>query len=111
MRCVIQVRRSFDISGQHFVLRVYPQFRAEDRRAESFTSPVSLVERLGYLGVPRMDPVQSFPNLGGALDAVWSNIEVPDGVFEDFGRFGGITYGSRIVGEHGWISAGAFNAG
>ncbi|MDP9050418.1 MAG: hypothetical protein M3O31_06785 [Acidobacteriota bacterium] len=105
MRCVIQVRRSFDISGQHFVVRVYPQFKAEDRRAESFTSAFLLVERLGYLGVPKMDPVRSFPNLGGALDAIWSNVEVPEGVFENFGRFGGYTYGSRIVGERGWITA------
>jgi hypothetical protein len=100
MRCVIQVRRSFDIGGQHFVLRLYPQYHAEERRAESFTNTRTLVERLLALGVPKMDPVRSFPNLGGVLDAVWTDIEVPQGTFERFGRFGGTAFGERSLGDH-----------
>jgi hypothetical protein len=99
MRCVIQVRRSFDVSGQHFVLRVYPQYRSEERHAESFTNSRTLVERLATLGVPKMDPIRSFPNLGGVLDAIWTNIEVPDGAYEKFGRFGGRSYGERMLSE------------
>jgi len=100
MRCVIQVRRSFDVSGQHFVLRVYPQYRPEERLAESFTNSRTLVERLAALGVPKMDPIRSFPDLGGVLDAVWTNIEVPDGTYERFGRFGGRSYGVIGLNEH-----------
>lgn len=103
MRCVIQVRRSFDVSGQHFVLRVYPQYRPEERLAESFTNSRALVERLTALGVPKMDPVRSFPNLGGALDALWTNIDVPDEAYERFGRFGGRSYG--VIGLSGHPSA------
>ena len=88
MRCVIHVRRSFDLSGQHFVLRLYPQFRWHERRAESFTDAGSLVDRLADLGVARLDPGRSFPNLGGALDAMWDNIEVPREMFDGFGRSG-----------------------
>jgi hypothetical protein len=100
MRCVIHVRRSFDVSGQHFVLRVYPQFRLEERRAESFTDSKFLVERLAMLGVPKLDPARSFPDLGGALDAIWTNVSVPEETFESFGRFGGHAYGERILNEH-----------
>jgi hypothetical protein len=94
MRCVVHVRRSFDLSGQHYVLRLYPQFRWDERRAERFTSAGSLVERLEDLGVQRMDPGRSFPNLGGILDAVWNNIDVPREIFESFGRPG------RAVADH-----------
>ena len=72
----------------------------EERRAESFTNSRMLVERLAALGVPKMDPVRSFPNLGGALDAVWTNIEVSEETFENFGRFGGRAFGERILSEH-----------
>jgi hypothetical protein len=88
MRCVVHVRRSFDLSGQHYVLRLYPQFRWDERRAESFTNARGLVERLAVLGVPKMDPGRSFPELGGVLDAVWTNIEVPRETFASFGRGG-----------------------
>lgn len=98
MRCVIQVRRSFDVGGEHFVLRLYPQFRPDERRVERFTSAPLLVERLAALGVPRMDPFRSFPNLGGVLDAIWTNVEVPQRLFEIFGRFGGQTFGNQILG-------------
>jgi hypothetical protein len=89
MRCVVHVRRSFDLCGQHFVLRLYPEFMTEKRRSESFTSAQSLVERLEALGVPRMDPGRSFPDdVGGLLDAMWTNIEVPQNTFESFGKNG-----------------------
>jgi len=93
MRCVVQVRRSFDMSGQHFVLRVYPQFRLEERRSESFTSTAALVERLAALGVPRMDPGRSFPGGGGVLDAIWTSVEVPQETFEGFGNGGSRLHG------------------
>lgn len=86
MRCVIHVRRSFDFCGQHFVLRLYPQFLTDKRRCENFNSAQSLVERLAALGVPRMDPDRSFPDVGGLLDAMWTNIEVPQETFERFGK-------------------------
>jgi hypothetical protein len=88
MRCVIQVRRSFDIGGQHFVVRLYPQFQISERRAESFTNTGLLVDRLATLGVPKLDPVTSFPDLGGALDAVWNNIDVARPIYESFGKGG-----------------------
>jgi hypothetical protein len=97
MRCVIHVRRSFDLSGEHFVLRLYPQFRSEKRRAETFTSARSLVKRLTALGVPEMDPWRSFPDLGGNLDAVWTNIDVPGETFEEFGRMVGRTLESKVA--------------
>jgi hypothetical protein len=67
-------------------LRLYPQFRLEERRSETFTSPIPLVERLLTLGVSEMDPGKSFPKLGGALDAMWSNVEIPRETFQSFGR-------------------------
>ena len=91
MRCVVQVRRSFDMGGQHFVVRVYPQCRPEERRSESFTSTRMLVERLVALGVPRMEPDKSFPNGGGILDAVWTSVDVP---LEMLGSFGGASRSS-----------------
>jgi hypothetical protein len=97
MRCVVHIRRSFDLSGQHFVLRLYPQFLWDERRAESFTSAKALVERLTALGVPRMDPVRSFPNLGGILDAKWDNIDVPKETFDEFGRLGSRALGSLVA--------------
>jgi hypothetical protein len=100
MRCVVQLRRSFSVGGQHFVLRVYPQFRWEDRRSESFTSSELLVERLAALGVPRMDPQKSFPRVGGTLDAVWTNVEVAEETLEGFGRVG-----SRLAGGVAPIAA------
>jgi hypothetical protein len=74
------------MGGQHFVLRVYPQFRWEERRSENFTRSELLVERLAELGVPRMDPGRSFPEAGGTLDAVWTNVEVPESTLDGFGR-------------------------
>jgi hypothetical protein len=76
------------MGGQHFVVRVYPQFRPEERRSESFTSTRMLVERLVVLGVPRMDPDKSFPDAGGILDAVWTSVDVPLETFAGFGRVG-----------------------
>jgi hypothetical protein len=88
MRCVVHLRRSFSVGGQHYVLRVYPQFQWEERRSESFVSSEALVERLALLGVPRMDPKKSFPRVGGTLDAVWTNVEIPDETLEGFGKSG-----------------------
>ena len=92
MRCVVHVRRSFDITGQHFVLRVYPEFRSEERRSENFTSTEMLVDRLASLGVEGLDPARSFPG-GGSLDAMWTNIEVPQVTLEGFGK--GANYASN----------------
>lgn len=100
MRCVIHVRRSFDLSGQHFVLRLYPQFRWHERRAENFTDAGSLVERLADLGVARLDPGRSFPNLGGILDAMWNNIDVSRDTFESFGRPGRV-----VAADHTFVAA------
>lgn len=91
MRHVVHVRRSFDMGGQHFVLRVYPEFRPEERRWESFTSAERLVKRLAELGVAGMNNVaRSFPDGGGVLDAVWTNVEVPQEALECFGK--GVSY-------------------
>jgi hypothetical protein len=49
------------------------------------------------LGVPKMDPVASFPDLGGALDAVWTNVEVPADMFEDFGHMGSRALDSLVA--------------
>ena len=88
MRCVVHLRRSFSVGGQHYVLRVYPQFRWEERRSESFVSSEALVERLAVLGVPRMDPQKCFPRVGGTLDAVWTSVEIPAETLEGFGGSG-----------------------
>ena len=93
MRCVVHVRRSFDLAGQHFVLRVYPQFLPEERARESFTSAQRLVQRLADLGVAGIrDAEESFPKGVGSLDAIWTNVDVPTKTLEDFGR--GMTYAS-----------------
>lgn len=87
MRCVVHIRRSFDSGGQHFVLRVYPQFRPEMRERESFTSAERLVERLAELGVAGMNnAAMRFPEGGGVLDAVWTNVEVPQETLDGFGN-------------------------
>jgi hypothetical protein len=77
------------MAGRHFVLRVYPQFRPEERRQESFTNSVLLVDRLVELGVPRMDPARSFPDGSGILDAAWTNVEVQQETLEGFGKGAG----------------------
>jgi len=82
------------MSGQHSVLRVYPDFRTEERRSESFTTTQMLVERLSALGVKGLDPVRSFPGTG-SLDAMWTNVEVPQGTLEAFGK--GPNYSRRMV--------------
>jgi hypothetical protein len=98
MRCVVHLRRSFDLGGQHFVLRLFREFDWESRRSERFTSSLTLVERLASLGLPRMDPGRCFPEKGGGLDAVWTNIEVPQAVLEDFGRTDGrVVSGGKLV--------------
>lgn len=74
------------MAGRHFVVRVYPQFKSEERRQESFTDSERLVDRLVELGVPRMNPVRSFPDAGGVLDAVWTNVDVPPQTLDGFGR-------------------------
>ena len=87
MRYVVHIRRSFDMGGQHFVLRVYPEFRPEERRRESFTSAERLVKRLSELGIAGMDnAAKSFPEGGGVLDAVWTNVEVPPETLKSFGK-------------------------
>jgi hypothetical protein len=73
------------LSGQHFVLRVYPEFRPEERRSESYTSTVLLVNRLSELGVKGLDPARSFPGCG-SLDAMWTNVEVDKVMLERFGK-------------------------
>jgi hypothetical protein len=98
MRCVIQVRRSFDLGGQHFVLRLFREFDWESRRAERFTSSRALVERLTVLGLPKMDPVRCFPEKGEGLDATWTNVEVPQEMLDGFGRAGGpVVAGGSLV--------------
>ena len=98
MRCVIHVRRSFDLGGQHFVLRLFREFDWESRRSERFTSSRALVERLTSLGLPSMDPQRCFPEAGGGLDAVWTNIEVPQDTLDGFGRISGrVMDGGRRV--------------
>jgi hypothetical protein len=45
-----------------------------------------------------MDPGRCFPEKGGGLDAVWTNIEVPQAVLEDFGRTDGrVVSGGKLV--------------
>jgi hypothetical protein len=90
MRYVVQIRRSFDLGGQHFVLRVYPEFQPEKRRWESFTSAERLVERMSSLGVPGMNHAARSFSGGGVLGAVWTNVEVPQETLEGFGK--GVSY-------------------
>lgn len=79
------------MSGQHFVVRVYPEFRPEERLSESFTSAERLVRRLAELGVPGMNDTEGgFSNGNGVLDAVWTNVEVPQETLECFGK--GVRY-------------------
>jgi hypothetical protein len=85
------------MGGQHFVVRVYPQFRPEERRSESYTSTRTMVERLVALGVPRMDPDKSFPDAGGILDAVWTSVDVPSETFTGFGGLGSRSSGAPIA--------------
>jgi hypothetical protein len=107
MRCAIQVRRSFDIHGQYFVLRVFGEPDWENARLERFINSRALVERLVALGLPRMDPLRCFPEKGGGLDAVWTDVEVPQEMLDGFGRGGGyVLDGGRQVAAWGTPVAG-----
>ena len=90
MRYVVQIRRSLDLGGLHFVLRLYPEFQPEKRLWESFTSAESLVERMASLGVPGMNNAAHNFSGAGVLDAVWTNVEVPQETLETFGK--GVSY-------------------
>lgn len=86
MRCIIHIRKSFDLTGEHFVLRLCP-FDFERRRSkESFSSASSLSQRLIDMGFPKMHMHSTFCSLRDGLDAIWTNVEIGQEVFASFGR-------------------------
>jgi hypothetical protein len=91
MRCVVHIRKSVDYPGQHFVLRLFPLYTSdfEERRpVETFNTEESLSERLTGIGLPRAYMAATFSNLYGGSDAMWTNIEIAQATFDQFGRAG-----------------------
>jgi hypothetical protein len=91
MRCVVHVRKSFDFVGLHFVLRLFPLYASdseEQRLVETFTNEESLSRRLTDLGLPKTYVGATFSNLNGDSDAMWTNVEIAQEIFEHFGKPG-----------------------
>ena len=92
MRCIVHIRKSFDTTGMHFALRLLPLYSAERssseglRKVETFTSEGELSQRLIGMGLPRVYMGRSFSNLREGLDAMWTDIEMAQEVFDGFGR-------------------------
>jgi hypothetical protein len=76
----------------HFALRLLPLYSAEKssreslRKVEMFTSEGALSQRLIRMGLPTVYLGRSFSNLREGLDAMWTDIEMAQDVFDGFGR-------------------------
>ncbi len=95
MRCIVHIRKSFDTAGTHFALRILPLYSASSsspsehvRRVETFASEGSLSQRLIGMGLPTVYMGRSFSNLREGLDAMWTDIEITQEIFDDFGKVG-----------------------
>ena len=86
MRCIVHIRKSFDLTGEHFVLRLCPLDLEGRRSKESFSSAALLSQRLLDVGLPKMHMQTTFSNLRNGLDAIWSNVEVGQETFINFGK-------------------------
>ena len=92
MRCIVHIRKSFDTTGMHFALRLLPLYSADksnsgsERKVETFTSEGGLSQRLIRMGLPTVYLGRSFSNLREGLDAMWTDIEMAQGVFDGFGK-------------------------
>jgi len=89
MRCTVHIRKSFDLGGKHFVIRLFPTFSREGRRkAETFTSEGRLALRLIEMGVPEIYMGRGLANLRAGADAIWTDIEIAEDSYDAFGRSG-----------------------
>ena len=90
MRCVVHVRKSLDFAGQHFVLRLFPLYESDSdeqrRLVETFTNEGSLSRRLTGIGLPRAYVAATFSNLNDDSDAMWTNVDISQENFEQFGK-------------------------
>ena len=92
MRCIVHIRKSFDTTGMLFALRLLPLYSADKsssgslRKVETFTSEGALSQRLIGMGLPRVYMGRSFSNLREGLDAMWTDIEMAQEIFDGFGR-------------------------
>jgi len=75
-----------------FALRLLPLYSADKsssgslRKVETFTSEGALSQRLIGMGLPRVYMGRSFSNLREGLDAMWTDIEMAQEIFDGFGR-------------------------
>ena len=97
MKCTVHIRKSLDYPGIHFVLRLLPASfpLGGVRKVETFTSEGSLLRRLIEMGLPDIYMGRSFANLRAGLDAAWTDVEIPEETFHQFGR----------KNEHQWAAA------
>jgi hypothetical protein len=91
MRCIVHIRKSLDTAGTHFVLRLLPLYSSKSssgsvRKVETFNSEGRLSLRLIGMGLPTVYLDRSFSNLREGLDAMWTDIEVAQEMFDGFGR-------------------------
>jgi hypothetical protein len=87
MQCIVHVWKSLDCDGNCFLLCVSPLNSIEGGAPiEAFADERSLAERLAAIGFSAICIRKNIFNLRNDRDANWSNLEVPNGVFERFGQ-------------------------
>jgi hypothetical protein len=87
MQCIVHVWKSLDCDGNSFLLCLSPLNSVEGGApTEAFADERSLAERLTDIGFSAISVRKNIFNLRNDQDANWSNLEVPSGVFEGFGR-------------------------
>jgi hypothetical protein len=85
---MVHIWKSFDSGGSYFLLRLTPLYASARHGAiESFPSEGSLSRRMDQIGLGRSGVSMSLSNLRLGDNAIWSNCEVAEGVFDSFGQF------------------------
>jgi hypothetical protein len=90
MKCTVHIWKSIDSEGTHFLLRLRPLYSVErNRSVETFRNERSLSRRLLAIGFSEDSRRTSLANLRSDSSAMWSHMEIAEGIFESFGQSAG----------------------
>jgi len=87
MKCIVRILRSFESDGNHFILRLSPLYSMGcSAGVEGFPNVQSLTHRLREIGTTESSLRSTLFHLRASTSDTWSNLEVTEDIFYDFGR-------------------------